>query len=300
MRVWISALLLCWAVWQPVSAQMTQARIVAAARAATDLSFPDKVSKLSFFSTPEMAIYKPDGEGPFPAVVLVHQCGGLRSGDWQNQSMLEWARTMVANGYVTLLLDTMGPRQVSTLCSGVRGGVNFVRGAADAHQAADHLRKLPYVDKARVGLVGFSWGGMVAAASSSATWGSTLGKGERFAAAVAFYPGCFSIQPASGSSYEIVNNDIDRPLLVLMGEKDTETPPSECLQRLAPAKTNGAPVQWHVYPNTTHCWDCKNLHNFSKVDFRGTSVVYRYDAAVLRESEQRMLEFLGKNMPGRR
>lgn len=300
MRIWISSLLLLWVIWLPAAAQMTPDRIVASARSAADLNFPDKVSKFSFLSTPEMALYKPDGEGPFPALVLVHQCGGLRSGNWQNQSMLEWARTMVANGYVTLLLDTMAQRQVNTLCAGVRGGVNFVRGAADAQQAADHLRKLPFVDKGRVGLVGFSWGAMVATASSSATWGTTLSKGERFAAAVAFYPGCFSIRPASGTSYEIVNNDIDRPLLVLMGDKDTETPASECLEKLSLAKSNGAPVQWHVYPDATHCWDCKNLHNFSKVDFRGTSVVYRYDAAVTRDSEQRMLEFLKQSMPERR
>ena len=300
MRFLMTSLLLCWVFWQPASAQMTPERILAAARTAADLSFPEKASKFSIFSAPEMAIYKPDGDGPFPALVLVHQCGGLRNGSWQNQSMLDWARTMVSHGYVTMLLDTMGPRQVSTLCSGVRGGVNFVRGAADAQQAADHLRKLPYVDKARVGLVGFSWGAMVATASSSATWGSTLAKSERFAAAVAFYPGCFSIQPASGTSYEIVNSDIDRPLLVLMGEKDTETPPSECLQKLTQAKSNGAPVQWHVYPDGTHCWDCKNLHNFSKVDFRGTSVVYRYDASVTRDSEQRMLEFLKQSIPGQR
>ena len=46
-------------------------RAAVGARAATNLSFPDKVSKLSFLSMPEMAVYKPDGEGPFPALVLV-------------------------------------------------------------------------------------------------------------------------------------------------------------------------------------------------------------------------------------
>ena len=44
------------------------------ARLAKDLEFPAKPSRLSFSSTPEMALYKPDGRGPFPAVVLHHQC----------------------------------------------------------------------------------------------------------------------------------------------------------------------------------------------------------------------------------
>ena len=62
-----------------------------------------------------------------------------------------------------------------------------------------------------------------------------------------------------------------------MGERDTETPPAECVPKLEVARTAGAPVEWHVYPEATHCWDCKNLDGFSKTDFRGNQVVYQYD-----------------------
>jgi hypothetical protein len=39
------------------------------------------------------------------------------------------------------------------------------------------------------------------------------------------------------------------------GEADTETPAAECVEKLDAVKRSGAPIEWHVYPTTTHCWD---------------------------------------------
>ena len=274
--------------------------LLAGASLAKDLEFPSKPSRLSFLSSPEMALYRPDGPGPFPAVVLHHQCGGLGQGRWQNLSMLEWAKQAVARGYVALLVDSLGPRDVKTVCMGVQGGVNFPRGVRDALQAAEHLRKFDFVDKDRIALAGYSWGAMIAVLASGQRWGTALAPGNRFMAAVSFYPGCFTIRPATGRPYEVVNPDIDRPLLVLMGARDNETPPDECVPKLEAAKTAGAPVEWHVYPEATHCWDCKNLDGNSKVDFRGAQVVYRYDQGITDDSARRMFEFLERTLPARR
>lgn len=272
-------------------------RIQAAAVRAADLTFPDKPSELGFFSMPAMALYKPTGEGPFPALVIQHQCGGLRSpnGNWQNISILQWARVAVARGYVTLVIDSLGPRGVDTVCSSAKGNVNFMRAVRDAFQAAAHLKTLDYVDKDRIAHAGFSWGAMVSLALSGKTWGNALGEGTRFTAAVAFYPGCFTIRPVGGAPYELLNPDVDRPLLVLMGERDNETPPSDCIPKLQAAKGDADFVQWHVYP-ATHCWDCKNLNNFQKVDSRGNQVIYQYDEVITKDSETRMFEFLGQSM----
>lgn len=267
---------------------------------APDLAFPTEVSSFGMFSTPQMALYKPEGPGPFPALILHHQCGGLYNERWQNRSMLEWAKEAVARGYVALLVDTLGPRGAKTLCYGPQNNVTFATGVMDALQAAEHLRRFDFVDKRRIAHAGYSWGAMVGVLASSKLWGEALAPGERFAAIVSFYPGCFTIRPKTAPAYEIVRPDIDRPLLVLMGADDTETPPADCLSRLEPLKAQGAPVEWHVYPNATHCWDCSNLHNFSKTDVRGNRVTYRYDAEVTADSARRMFEFLDKAMPARR
>ena len=280
-------------------AQPASNPLLASASLAKDLELPRKPSSLSWFSVPQMALYKPDGSGPFPALVLHHQCGGLGDSRWQNVAMLEWAKEAVARGYVALLIDSLGPRGVKTVCMGAQGGVNLPRGVRDALQAAAHLRTFDFVDKNRIALAGYSWGAMIAVLASSRRWGISLTTGDRFAAAVSFYPGCFTIKPAAGSPFEIVQADIDRPLLVLMGERDTETPPAECVPKLEAVKATGAPVQWHVYPEATHCWDCKNLDSFSKVDFRGNHVVYRYDRSITRDSGRRVLEFLEKTLAAR-
>jgi dienelactone hydrolase len=246
-----------------------------------------------------MALYKPEGPGPFPALVLHHQCGGLGNARWQNVSMLGWAKEAVARGYVALLVDSLGPRNVDMVCMGPRGGVNLPRGVKDVLQAAEHLRKFDFVDKKRIALAGYSWGAMVGVLASSKHWGRTLAPGERFAAVVSFYPGCFTIPTPGGGAFEIVNTDVDRPLLVLMGEKDNETPPTECISRLDAARAAGAPVEWHVYSTATHCWDCENLDGFSKVDWRGSRVVYHYDRDATQDSARRMFEFLQRTLNAR-
>jgi dienelactone hydrolase len=234
-----------------------------------------------------MAMLKPDGAGPFPAVVLFHQCSGL------NATLVDWAKEAVARGYVVLLVDSLGPREVTSVCGGPKAGVNFARGTRDALQAAEHLRRQPFVDRDRVALVGFSWGAMVGLLASSRHYAAALDAGPGFAAVASFYPGCYRIYPANGAPpYEILNPDIAQPLLVLMGEADTETPPAECIGGLEAAKTSGAPVTWQLYPAATHCWDCRHADGLSKIDSRGHAVTYRYDDAVTRESRDRLFDFL--------
>lgn len=205
-------------------------------------------------------------------------------------AILDWAKEAVASGYVALVVDSSGPRDVDTVCFGVKKEVT-PRGARDALQAAEHLSKLPYVDADRIAFVGFSLGAMVGLLAASASWNSALTAGTRFRAIVSFYPGCFQIRPPGGTPYDPVQPDVDTPLLVPMGDADNETLPADCTTSLEPLKATGKPVEWHIYPGATHCWDCKNLNGFQKVDFRGTSVVYRYDENAHKNSAARMFDY---------
>jgi dienelactone hydrolase len=285
------ALLLAFFLSPAALAQVSADQLLRTASQAPDLQFPSELSPLSFRGAPHMALYKPEGRGPFPALVLHHQCSGLANPRWQNASILSRAKDAVEHGYVVLLIDSLGPRHVENVCRGPQGGVNLARGVKDALQAGEFLRRFDFVDKDRVAFAGFSWGAMVGALASSKLWAAALG-GGRFAAAVSFYPGCFTIRSIAGGSFEVVNTDIDRPLLVLMGDQDAETPPAECTPGLEAARAAGAPVEWHVYPGATHCWDCENLDNFSKVDARGHQVVYHYDPKTTQDSVGRMFQFL--------
>jgi len=262
-----------------------------AATLAADLTFPADAEVAAKLTSPRMALLKPAGEGPFPAIVIMHQCSGLK------EAVVSWAHRMVAQHYAVLLVDSLGPRGVLSVCYGPEAGVNLFRGARDALQAAEHLRRQTFVDADRVALVGFSWGAMVGLLADSLHYVTALRAGPGFTAVISFYPGCFRIFPPNGRPpFDTVNGDIAHPLLVLMGEADTETPASECIEKLERLRNASAPVEWHLYPQATHCWDCQQFNGLSKVDIRGHLVEYRFRQDVTQDSENRLFAFLDRTM----
>jgi dienelactone hydrolase len=260
---------------------------------AQDLVLPEVAETVDRLASPRMALIRPGGSGPFPAIVLVHQCAGL------NQAIAAWARTAVSRGYVVLLVDSLRPRNVKNVCFGPRNGVNFFRGARDALQAAEHLRRQTYVERTRIAFVGFSWGAMVGLLAASPHYVGALKFDSGFAAVASFYPGCFRITPKERPPFDLVNSAISQPLLVLMGDADTETPASECIEKLEVLKQGGLPVEWHLYPGATHCWDCQQLDGFSKIDVRGHHVEYHFRPDLTEDSRRRLFEFLDRTMPRR-
>jgi len=259
---------------------------------APDLTFPVLGEAANELTLPRMALLKPAGNGPFPAIALLHQCAGI------NAAVVAWAREATSKNYAVLLVDSLGPRGVKSVCYGPEAGVNLFRGARDALQAAEHLRRQPFVDQDRIALLGFSWGAMVGLLASSSHYAGALKAGPGFSAVASFYPGCSQVSPPNGRPpFEVVNADIERPLLVLMGAADTETPAVECLEKFNAVKKAGAPIEWYVYPETTHCWDCKQLDGFSKIDVRGHQVEYRFQQLVTDDSERRLFEFFDRVMP---
>lgn len=263
---------------------------------APDLALPTEPTDIAGVSEPRLALYKPEGAGPFPALVLMHQCGGLGrpNGPWKNLSMLEWARVAVRRGYVVLQLDALNPRDVASVCMGPKNDVFPSRGMRDALLAAAHLRSLPYVDPKRVAYAGFSWGGGVGLGVSSDKSTDVLKVPQRFNAVAAVYPPCV-YYPKNGAPYTPIQPKVDMPLLVLLGGRDNETPPADCNRLLAPLKEAGEKVEWHLYPDATHCWDCKNLHGRTKTDIKGDLVEYLYDEAVTRDTESRLFRFFERS-----
>lgn len=61
-------------------------------------------------------LYRPAGDGPFPAVVVMHGSGGFWSNDNPANGMLthlqEWGTLLQNNGYVALFIDSYTPRGI--------------------------------------------------------------------------------------------------------------------------------------------------------------------------------------------
>src|SRR6266436_2445817 len=55
-----------------------------------------------------VTLSKPDGPGPFPAVVIVHDCSGL--GPRSSGAPDRWAKELVTQGYVVVIPDSFTTR----------------------------------------------------------------------------------------------------------------------------------------------------------------------------------------------
>lgn len=300
-RPWI-----CWALsfcLSPITvyAQNAGARLSFDAKSAPDLVFPEAVTPLAEANTPRMMLLRPEGEGPFPAVALAHQCGGLifnkSNPNAVNWSMLGWAKSFVQNGYVTLLVDYMDPRGAKSLCSGPENGVTYGRSVKDFMQSAEHLRKQPDVDPDRVAMVGFSQGAIIAFLSNSKDVREKMNAGRAFNAYVSYYPLCgYSRNGVGNFAGELVQDDMDRPHLVFTGGLDNETPFEDCQKRLNPMIEKGKPITYKHFDKATHCFDCKSLNGFTKRGHYG-QVTYTFNQEATNQSATQMFEFLRATMP---
>jgi dienelactone hydrolase len=102
----------------------------------------------------------PPGKGPFPAVIFLHGSGGSR------RNFVSEASWLTGRNAVGLTIDSpfVRPRPTLTGMPGIRQERNLqVQAIVDTRRAVDVLDSLPYVDKSRIGLLGFSAGAKTAA-----------------------------------------------------------------------------------------------------------------------------------------
>jgi dienelactone hydrolase len=96
----------------------------------------------SFSDRIPASLSKPDGPGPFPAVVIMHDCSGL--GPRSSGAPDRWARELLRQGYVVLILDSFTTRGhpdgvcINPLPS--RNDVSPSRRVYDAYAALAYLR----------------------------------------------------------------------------------------------------------------------------------------------------------------
>ena len=200
----------------------------------------------------------PDGPGPFPVVILLHGCSGVRP------IQSQWADRLRSWGYAALILDSFSARGSVNVCADANQPLVTPRDrAGDALSAALYLRTLPKIDGTRVAVLGDSHGG------STAVWVTRV-EYERL------YPGLLA---ASVDYYGACGNAADHgsvPLLVLSGEADDWVPPSNCLAFGKQLKPN-QPFEIHIYPGAVHMFDATNVNALTINE--GHKMRYDYTAA---------------------
>jgi dienelactone hydrolase len=227
----VLAAMLCWA--------------RAAAAAPEQVDIPD--GDVTLHAT----LYRPDGNGPFPAVVALHDCGGLLHRPLTDEQLYaEWARHLVADGFVVLFPDSFGSRGIGSQCREHNRKVRASRErVADANAARLWLQAQTYVRGEHISLLGWSNGGVAALWTVRPT-AAPRDKSSDFRSAVALYPGCRRLHETAWSARV--------PTLILIGSVDDWTPAAACQQMVAGAHGRSARVQIVVYPGAHHEFDWAN------------------------------------------
>jgi dienelactone hydrolase len=235
-------------------------------------------------------LIKPDGNGPFPAVVLLHECVGI-SLDVEGA----FAEKLSSWGYVTFQIDSFIPRAIGDSCADF-GIIPPNTRVLDVYDAKSYLSRLPYVDRNRIAIVGWGHGGATALCAVSranfdanaSTYKSspanriidekTFSSYSPFQAAVAFYPLC-----------TVGFGDSTAPLLILTGELDTFTPANLCMKNM-PSGKSSKEIILKVYPKAAHGFVNPNVND----SFKGHKIAYQPEAAA--DADVQLKMFLAKHL----
>jgi carboxymethylenebutenolidase len=209
-------------------------------------------------------VFVPASPGPHPAVVMLHGRAGPYSSQKRGQQNAEalsmrhrmWGQFWAERGYVAVHVDSFGPR-------GFAGG--FARHSyshrppevseqsvrpMDAYGALAYLRSRPDVQPDRIGIQGWSNGGMtvLAALGPRRPGLATHGREGGFRAAIALYPSCRAqLAEADYVPYA--------PLLMTVAGDDDEVSPAVCRNFADRLKAKGVPLEFVWYDGAQHSYD---------------------------------------------
>jgi dienelactone hydrolase len=190
-------------------------------------------------------LFRPEGEGPFPAIIALHGCGGIyrRDGKQLGARHNDWAQRLVAAGFVVLFPDSFNSRGFAEICTLKDRLITAKARADDVAAATRWIATQPFVDQNRLALLGWSHG------ASTTLWAigqALLPDGPKFKTAIAFYPGCSAIARAETWRPQV-------PLTILMGGADDWTPPAPC--RDLASRTG---LRYVEFPDAYHGFDVPN------------------------------------------
>jgi dienelactone hydrolase len=260
------------------------------------LKFPDQPRP----AFPDMnMMFKPDGTGPFPAVVIMPGCSGH-----DTMNAFDWAMRATTHGYAVLVVDPLTQREVVDNCP---GPVDTAQALKDAFDGANHLRQQSFVDRTRIGLIGLSLGGMAGLGAASSTYWRRDGS-DPFQAVVSLYPLCSRKgrklpERPDPVDMQFVREKIVVPILVEMGDEDMMVAggtAADCKPLLDEQKAQGAPLEYVIY-HATHSWDEQESDYGSEphtMNFNGRIVPITYNSEVTRQSANDTFAFLDRRLKG--
>jgi len=183
-------------------------------------------------------LYTPEGKGPFPALVVIHEWWGLN--DW----VKEQASKLADQGYVALAVDLYRGKvaENSDMAHELARGLPEDRAGRDLRAAVAFLRSQPNVKKDHVGSIGWCMGGGYSL--------QTALEVPDLAATVINY-GDLVTEPEN-------LNKIHTPILGIFGGKDQGITPEDVAKFEAALKKRGKKIDVKIYPEAGHAFENPN------------------------------------------
>ena len=196
----------------------------------------------------EAYLYRPEGEGPFPAVIYNH---GSRTGrERQSVPFEHIGRLLTSAGYVALVSERRGYGRSDGAAWPEDVGKNRGRTVArldeetdDVLAAVDFLRAQAFVDPKRLGVMGWSFGGIVTMFAVS--------RGNAFAVAVDQAGGAltWNTNPDVRSALTAAAQKSTTPTLLQVAENDRTTDSITTVAKILDKR--GIPHRMVIYPPFT-------------------------------------------------
>lgn len=180
-------------------------------------------------------LVRPGQEGPFPAVVMIHEWWGL------NENIQEMARNLAVEGYVVLAVDLYNgtvastPQEAGQYSSQIRGNVS--EAVEHMKSAASFLRENDFVLENAIASIGWCFGGGMSL---------QLSLNENLAATVIYY-GNLETDAERLST-------IQWPVLGIFADQDTVIPLDSVHQFEAALNQLGVENEIYVYEGVGHAF----------------------------------------------
>jgi carboxymethylenebutenolidase len=196
------------------------------------------VSYKSGDETVQGVLYTPEGKGPFPALVVIHEWWGLN--DW----VKEQAAKLADEGYVALAVDLYRGKVATTPDEAheIMRGVPEDRAMRDLHAAVEFLKSQSNVKKERIGSIGWCMGGgysLDVALQEPALTATVINYGHLAADAD-------SVKKIKAS------------VLGIFGGQDRGIPVDDVKKFEQALKEQGNKVEIVIYPNAGHAFENPN------------------------------------------
>ena len=229
----------------------------------------------------------PDGEGPFPTVLLFHGCGGRRA------FLDGYMAVMTRRGLAAVSIDSFAPRRwsrarvLATVCTGLE--LPGHQRAGDVLASLWGVSRDPRADPTRLALAGWSHGGWaimdlmtmaLARPGEAGVADPDAGLRDGVKALALAYPYC---GPGALTNLRAWRHAPE--VFAFVGEADRIARPTVCRRALRRAQDAGARIETWFIPGAAHAFD-------QGVGGEAT----RFDAAITGEAQARMSGFLAERL----